>query len=272
MTEKRSGRAALPNEARAVTAPESALGDAPGQALADAYEGTYKVIGGILGRLTDDQLVRVIPACPAWTVRELVAHMTGTAADAITARFPPVNPHGPWAARQLVIDGFTAGQVAARDDMTLAEVRGEWAGHVPVLVNMLRGMQPFPPGSIPIINWMVVCDITAHNQDLRGALELPGDRDSPGVALSLKRYVAGLSQRIAAAGLAALGLRTEQDEYVAGYGAPSVALTATGWELFRALCSRRSESQIRSYRWTGDADPYVPLLPAYGLPSRDLIE
>ena len=149
MTEKCSGGTALPNEARAVTAAESALGDTPGQALAAAYQETYKAIGGILDALSDGQLATVIPACPAWTVRDLVAHMTGTAADAITARFPLVNAHGPWAERQAVIDAFTAEQVAARKDMTIDEVRGEWAGHVPVLVNMLRGAQPFPPGSIP---------------------------------------------------------------------------------------------------------------------------
>jgi hypothetical protein len=81
-----------------------------------------------------------------------------------------------------------------------------------------------------------------------------------------------LSQRVAAAGLPALGLCTERSEYVAGHGTPSVTVTATRWELFRALCGRRSASQIRSYRWTGDAGPYLPLLPAYGLPGRDLIE
>jgi hypothetical protein len=92
------------------------------------------------------------------------------------------------------------------------------------------------------------------------------------VALSLRRYVAGLSQRIAAARLPTLGLCTECGEYVAGHGTPSVTMTTTRWELFRALCSRRSPSQIQSYCWTSDADPYIPLLPAYGLPGRDLIE
>jgi uncharacterized protein (TIGR03083 family) len=272
MREKRPAGTAPPNKARVVTAAESALEDTPGQDLAAAYQESYKTIGGILDALTDGQLATVIPACPAWTVRDLVGHMTGTAADAITARFPLVNPHGPWAERQPVIDAFTAGQVAARRDMTLDEVRGEWTGYVPVLVNMLRGAQPFPPGSIPIINWMVVCDIAAHNQDLRGALELPGDHDSPGVALSLRRYVAGVSQRIAAAGLPALRLCTERGEHVAGHGSPSSTVTAPQWELFRAVCSRRSPAQIRALRWSGEVEIYLPLLPAYGLPSDDLLE
>jgi hypothetical protein len=93
------------------------------------------------------------------------------------------------------------------------------------------------------------------------------------VALSLRRYVAGLSQWFAAAGLAALGLRTESGDYVAGYGARSATVTTTTrWELSRALCSRRRESQVRAYRWTSDPDVYLPLLGAYGLRGLDLIE
>jgi hypothetical protein len=152
------------------------------------------------------------------------------------------------------------------------EMLAEWADQVSVLTKMLRGEQAFPAGSIPIIDWMVVCDISAHNQDLRGALDMPGDRESAGVALSLQRYVAGLSQRIAAAHLPALRLCTERGEQVAGHGSPSSTVTATQWELFRALCSRRSPSQIRSLRWSGDSEMYIHLLPAYGLPGGDLVE
>jgi uncharacterized protein (TIGR03083 family) len=272
MTEERPAGTTLRQKAPAVISAESALDGTPGRALAAAFEDTYTAIGVILDGLSDSLLGTVIPACPGWTIRDLVAHLTGTAADAITARFPLVNPHGPWAARQAVIDAFTARQVAARRDMTLDEVRAEWARHVTVLVEMLRGAQPFPAGSIPIINWMVICDIAAHNQDLRGALAVPGDRDSPGVALSLRRYLAGLSQRIAASGLPALRVCTDHDEYVAGHGTASATVTTTRWELFRALSSRRSAPQMRSYRWTGQPDPYLPLLGAYGLPERDLIE
>jgi hypothetical protein len=88
----------------------------------------------------------------------------------------------------------------------------------------------------------------------------------------LQRYVAGLSQRIVAAELPALGLCTERGDYLAGIGAPSLTVTASEWELFRALCSRRSANQIRSYRRSGEPDPYLTLFPAYGLPPNDLVE
>jgi uncharacterized protein (TIGR03083 family) len=272
MTETRPADRRLPDETQAITIAESALDDRPGHALGAAYQDTHVAILAVLDDLNDAQLSTVIPACPAWTVRELVAHMTGVAADAVAARFPRVNPHGPWADRQPVIDAFTAGHVTTRRGMGTDEMLAEWADQVSVLTKMLRGEQAFPAGSIPIIDWMVVCDISAHNQDLRGGLDMPGDRESAGIALSLQRYVAGLSQRIAAAGLPALRLCTERGEHIAGHGSPSSTVTATHWELFRALCSRRSPSQIRRLRWSGDSATYLPLLPAYGLPPDDLIE
>ena len=272
MTESHPAGRGPGKETHVLTAAESVLAARPRPALAAAYEEAHAAIFAIINGLNARQRTTVIPACPAWTVRELAAHMTGVAADAIAARFPVVNPHGPWAERQPVIDTFTAAHVSVRKELAIDDVLADWAGRVAVLTSMLRGEQAFPAGSIAIIDWMVVSDICAHHQDLRGALDMPGDRDSAGVSLSLQRYVAGLSQRIAAAGLPALRLRTERGEHVAGHGPPAAAVTATEWELFRALCSRRSPSQIRSLRWSGDADAYLALLPAYGLPANDLIE
>jgi hypothetical protein len=272
MTESHSADRGPGKETDVLTAAESVLAARPRPALAAAYEETHAAILATLYGLSARQRMIVIPACPAWTVRELAAHMVGVAADAIAARFPVVNPHGPWPERQPIIDAFTAGHVTTRKDLAIDEVLAEWASHLPVLARMLRGQQAFPAGSIPIIDWMVVSDICAHNQDLRGALDMPGDRNSAAVSLSLQRYVAGLSQRIAAAGLPALRLRTERGEHIAGHGPPAPAVTATEWELFRALGSRRSSSQIRSLQWSGDAEAYLPLLPAYGLPGNDLIE
>jgi uncharacterized protein (TIGR03083 family) len=258
-------------QARAMTAagPFAAV---PGPALADAYEETRATILGILGGLTDHQLSMVIPACPAWTVRELVAHLTGVAADAVAARFPAVDPHGTWADRQAIVDAFTARHITDRHGMATSAVLDEWASHLQVLMPMLRRDQPFPAGSWPSIDWVVVSDVAAHAQDLRGAFHLPGDRDSAGVALGLQRYVTGVSQRITAAGLPALRLCTADRAHVAGHGRPAASVTASQWELFRALGSRRSSSQMRALRWSGDADLYLPLLPAYGARGDDLIE
>src|ERR1700694_1020255 len=214
-----------------MTAADAALRDRPSssRSLAAAYAETRAAILAIVGGLSDRELSTVIPACPAWTVRELVAHLSGVAADAVAARFPAVNPHGTWAERQPIVDAFTAGHIESRRGMPMEEVLAEWAGHEQVLSTMLRREQPFPAGSMPAIDWVVVSDIAAHDQDLRGALHMPGDRDSMGVTLGLQRYVTGLSQRIAVAGLPALRLRTEGGQHLAGNGSASATVTAKQW-------------------------------------------
>jgi uncharacterized protein (TIGR03083 family) len=244
----------------------------PGPALAAAYQQTRATILRILGDLDDRQVLTVIPACPAWTVRDLIAHMAGVAGDTIGGRFPAINPHGTWAERQAVVDAYTASQVSSRQAMSMDEVLTQWTAHMPRLLAILRGDEPLPAGSMPAHDWVIVSDIVAHAQDLRGTFHMPGDRDSPGVALGLERYVKGVAQRLDVAGLPALRLCAEDHEYLAGSGSPAASVTASQWELFRALGSRRSASQLCALQWSGDPEPYVAFIPAYGARVDDLIE
>jgi hypothetical protein len=194
------------------------------------------------------------------------------AADTFEGRFPQVNPHGTWAERQAVVDSNTASQVSSRLTMTLSDLVGEWTGCLRRVLAILRGDEPLPPGSMPAHDWVIVSDLAAHNQDLRGALDLPGDREPAAVTLGLRRYIAGLSQRLDAAGLPALLLRTPERDYRAGSGSPTTTVTASAWELFRALGSRRSIGQILALPWSGDPRPYLTLLPAYDPRTGELIE
>jgi uncharacterized protein (TIGR03083 family) len=259
-------------EAGARTPAVGLLGDRPGPALALAYHSTHAAILAILGTLAGDQLSTVVPACPEWTVRDLTAHMTAVAADTVEGRFPPINPHGAWGERRAVVDAHTAGQVSSRRTMTVAELLGEWTGYLPRVLAVLGGDEPLPPGSMPAHDWVIVSDIAAHNQDLRGALDLPGDREAAAVTLGLQRYIAGLGQRLDRAGWPALLLRTPERDYQAGSGSPPATVSASAWELFRALGSRRSTGQILALSWSGDPQPYLTLLSAYGPRADNLIE
>jgi hypothetical protein len=148
--------------------------------LAAAYAETRATILGILGGLHGRQLLTVIPACPSWSVRDLIGHLAGVAGDTLGGRFPAINPHGTWAERQAVVDAHTAGQVTSRRVKRIEEVLDEWAGYLPRLLAMLRGDEALPAGSMPAHSWVIVSDIAAHAQDLRGAFQMPGDRDSAG--------------------------------------------------------------------------------------------
>ena len=57
-------------------------------------ETTYRAARGRLrelaAALSDEQLRRQVPATPRWTVHELLAHVVGVAADAVSGRLDGV--------------------------------------------------------------------------------------------------------------------------------------------------------------------------------------
>jgi hypothetical protein len=140
-----------------------------------------------------------------------------------------------------------------------------------------------------------------HEHDIRGALDLPGERESVAVALGLD-FLAGTFFHIGLLvhGLGPLEVRSGRRTWHPGTGeratgdpddilhdaifgegpaptseAPPVGtLEAEPFELFRALTGRRSAEQIRGLGWTTDPDPF---LPGFGFAwfdvrSSDLVE
>ncbi|MDP8956987.1 MAG: hypothetical protein M3N24_08525, partial [Actinomycetota bacterium] len=117
----------------------------------------------------------------------------------------------------------------------------------------------------------LVTDLATHNQDIRNAVGVPGDRDSEGVSVAFVGYAATLGLRVTQNGLPALRLKYDGKERLAGDGDPATTLTADRYELYRALAGRRSRDQILRLHWVGDPKPYVDLIPAYG-PRVDPLE
>ena len=101
---------------------------------------------------------------------------------------------------------------------------------------------PLPPEA--------VVDITTHEQDLRGALDRPGARDSDELlwafALVADRAVSGVP-----------GLRIEAGGAVYGPADATSVLRGEPFELFRAFLGRRSEAQLRALDWE-DGPPDGP--------------
>jgi hypothetical protein len=117
-----------------------------------------------------------------------------------------------------------------------------------------------------------VTDLAVHAQDVRGALGVPGDRDSAGVSVSLASYAAALGLRLAINGLPPLRIRYGAKERVAGQGDPGATWEGDRFEIVRALSGRRSRDQILAMTWTGDPTPYAPLIPAYGPRTDPIVE
>jgi uncharacterized protein (TIGR03083 family) len=234
--------------------------------LAAAYEKTHDHLVEIVLRLGDDALNTKVPASPAWNVKDVVAHVTGIAGDVARGLTPPdLDVLEAWRNPEQAAkrDAMTARQVEDRRGLALQQVLDEWSGHIERLLPMLRGEVPFGT-SLPFVGHVVNTDLAVHSQDVRGAVRVPGDRDSAGVGIGLAGYSFGLDLRIRALGLPALTLRYGEKERILGDGDSAATLEAERFEIFRALSGRRSRYQILAMKWTGDPGPYLALIPAYG--------
>ena len=191
-----------------------------------------------LGRSLDDvAAARTVPACPAWTVHDVFAHVVGVPTDIMDGR-----------TTDLGSDAWTAVQVDRFRGRSLADVLDTWEAFAPRIDAFVD--------ADPIWGLRFNADLVTHEHDLAGALGRPAPRDSAAVEAGLARYLPAFHDRSTAAGL------------------PPVTPTGSDFELLRALTGRRSVAQMRGLGWpTGvDPTPYLPLVSNYGVPAVDLVE
>jgi uncharacterized protein (TIGR03083 family) len=214
-----------------------------------------------------------VPACPSWTVRDVLAHVTGVAADAVRGRYF-AGAADAWRDERLAAarDAWTATQVTARRDRPVGALVAEWAGWAATLEPMLAGAVPLPAGSPAWLRSAPLADLAVHLHDVRGALGLPGDRDAQATGLGMRIYARWLGQRLDERGRPALRLRAGGRDWVEGAGPPAAVLEAAPFELFRALSGRRSAGQVRALAWDGDPEPYLDVLSPYPMPPSPLLE
>jgi uncharacterized protein (TIGR03083 family) len=198
-----------------------------------------------------EQAERRVPACPEWTVRQLLAHMVGLGADVVRDDEPD-DHNAVWTQRQ----------VDQRADVQVQELVAEWRALTGPLQDWMGSHTTRPLG-----------DVVIHEQDLRGALGVPGAQDTDGLHALRDRMVGGFGQQVA--GLPPIALVGE-DWVWCSAGEPEdaeVRVEASDFDLARAVMSRRSEAQLRSWTTKGDVEPYLAGFAGLGpLPDADLSE
>jgi uncharacterized protein (TIGR03083 family) len=241
--------------------------------LAAAYAEARHRLAGLVAGLQEPELASRVPACPAWTVRDVLAHVTGVAADTVRGRYFAGSVDA-WRDARLARarDAWTAAQVAAGRGRPVGALVAEWAGWAARLEAMLEGTVPLPAGSPAWLRSAPVADLAVHLHDVRGALALPGDRDALFARLGLRIYARWLGRRLDQGGRPALRLRAGEREWVEGSGSPAAAVAADPFELFRALSGRRSPAQVRALAWHGDPEPFMDVLSPYSVPPSPLLE
>jgi len=226
--------------------------------VADAvvvYRETRERLSDYLVREIDDEWWEAaVPACPGWTVQDVVSHMVGIVADIQDGRMEGVGS-----------DEWTAFQVTARRDLPLTEVIGEWSRRAPAFEEAVAA---WPPA----VAAQIVADSAMHELDIRNALGDRSSRDTDAVPIAIDYYAHKLADRIAEAGVAPLVVDYDGTVVTLGEGAPGATLRTTRFEALRAMGGRRSAAQVAAYDWEGDAAPYVALISSYGSREEPLVE
>jgi uncharacterized protein (TIGR03083 family) len=202
-----------------------------------AYAGGRQRISELV--LTPGAADVAVPACPEWTVHDVLSHVTGICADILAGRLDGVTT-----------PAWTAAQVEPRRDVATSDVVAEWTETAPQVEAMVD--QIGPPGQ------QLVADLTTHEHDIRGALGRPGGRDSDGVAIGVEFLLTvGVGPMFTARELPALELIVDGDKRLLGGGAADARLEIDRFEFMRAFTGRRSLDQIRALEWTGDPEPFL---------------
>jgi uncharacterized protein (TIGR03083 family) len=216
--------------------------------LAGRYRETRQRVMSLVAGLTDAELDTRTLACPAWTVRDVIAHLTAIPEDAASGRL-----------KGIPTDEFTAGQVARLGGLPVTDVIARWAAAAPDFEESIAAHDV----------WPAVIDVASHKQDIRGALGEPGARDCATVRACTPQLLDWLEVPVP------VRIITEDGEYLTGSGSAEIdelTLTTSRFEAFRWRMGRRSRGQIAAPAWSADPAEVLDHLAVFGPADRDVIE
>lgn len=223
--------------------------------LAQVYQASRERMMALAGELTHDQESSTVPATPLWTVGDVYRHLTGLPADVLGGNLEGRGT-----------PAWTAAQVAARADDSLAEVCAEWAVIGPKFEAVIaaQGFALARP----------CFDVWTHEQDVLGALGRAGDRADPALPTLVASLLALLRDGWAAnPDLPAIEFVVDGASHHYGAGEPELVLRSTGYEFLRSVISRRSRAQLLAADWTGEDPARVfGALCRFDLPENDLAD
>jgi len=207
-----------------------------------AYEASRARIDELVRDLDEGQLKTTVPCCPAWSVKDLVGHVTGVLEDRASGRLPT----------QGTFEAWTDEQVVRHRDQPIAQVLDTWR-ELPVLPN-----QDAP--TMASLSY----DAVTHEHDLLGALGVAGDRSTDSVRVGAARATERMGSILADSQAPGVLLETEDGERELAGGAAPIGLTTTRYWLMRLVAGRVSRPQAGQLGWDGDPSPVLAALFADG--------
>ncbi len=235
--------------------------DAPAPDLARLYRDTRERLTALIAALDEQSLATPVPACPGWQVQDVVAHLAAVVEDALAGRLtgPPS-------------DAQTAVQVARYKGRPMTRTLAEWTAGAPQFEEIITALD-VPPA---------VVNVASHEQDIRGALGLPGARDTEAIWQMGGWLLRGLRTPVPVrvtvedaefrVGPAGGGRAAAEPPPGAGREEPVLGLRTTRYEAFRWRMGRRSRDQLVALDWSGDPAPVLDHLVVFGPAPAEIIE
>jgi uncharacterized protein (TIGR03083 family) len=214
--------------------------------LAAMYRETRERLAGLVAGLDEAQLGIPVPACPGWSVADVIGHLAAIPQDALAGRLtgPPS-------------EAETAVQVDRFRGRPMVQTLAGWAGNAPRFEEIVAAFEV----------WPAVIDVASHEQDIRGAVGQPGARDTEVIRELAGWLVARLRTPVP------LRVTVEGTRFQVGPdGEPALGLTTTWYEAFRWRMGRRSGNQLAALDWSGDPSPVLDHLVIFGPATADVIE
>jgi len=236
-----------------------------------AYTTLRLELGRLLRSGEPDVGERRTPACPDWTVADVVAHLCGVCEDILALEMEGV-----------ASDAWTEKHVERHRGEPLVQVLDRWDA-TGEQVEQITAM--FPNAQVAA---QFVFDAVTHSFDIRGALGDTGARELDAITIGASFLLEAIDAFIVGASLPPLSvaldglhhelLGLEAGSLVIGAGSPSptapIELRTSAYELLRGFGGRRSLEQLRALDWSEDPTPYFCMFDGSPLrpPAEPLIE
>lgn len=215
------------------------------------YGTIYRESMGRIMTLVNNQNVDTpVPACPGWTVKDVVAHLCGAIRDIAKGDTDEVGE-----------DAWTARQVEDYRHRSVTDIGAEWH---------LRANSS--PWAFQAFGQVMMADIITHEFDIRGAIGNTQGRELPAVTSAVLFYLNALDYIFKQDGIPPLRILTEDKTLALGEGEPQGTVEMSWWEAMRVASGRRSREQVRALTWTGDPDPWLEHLFIFDPRETDLVE
>jgi uncharacterized protein (TIGR03083 family) len=220
--------------------------DAAAADLARMYRETRERLTMLVAGLDEGELGTPVPACPGWSVADVIGHLAAIPEDALAGRLT-----GPPSEEE------TAAQVDRFRGQPMTQTLAGWTELGPRFEEVVAAFEV----------WPAVIDVASHEQDIRGAVGQPGARDTEVIRELSGWLLARLSPPVR------LRVTVEDTQIQVGPdGEPVLGLTTTRYEAFRWRMGRRSQGQLAALDWSGDPSPVLDHLVIFGPARADIVE